>query len=79
MDLAMPLAVVTSTWYGPGWSISPDWPGYRRSATAETLWASRHREAALSATNGIRTFEAADLDRMLMTRSSPTSAWGSSS
>ena len=46
-------STTTSTWYGPGWSISPDWPGYRRSATAETLWASRHRKAALSATNGI--------------------------
>ena len=46
-------STTTSTWYGPGWSISPDWPGYRRSVTAETLWASRHREAALSATNGI--------------------------
>jgi hypothetical protein len=30
-------STTTSTWYGPGWSISPDWQEYRRSATAETL------------------------------------------
>ena len=37
-------STTTSTWYGPGWSISPDWLGYRRSATAETLRASSQRE-----------------------------------